>query len=221
MPAQHHGDAEQRCRDRPVNEGRRDVHGAAVGERVSERRWGPARGVSPVVAAGVSARLVPRWRRQPAATTVSPRPRFRRSAAFPAPARRPGRPAFDRLGDRRAGYRPLRRRSLPAGRSRFSGVPMAMRVPSFSWANPVVTTRSPAAMPDDQHRLGIVLLGHRHRPHRDRVVVIGDVDEGAVRPALDGGGRHHDGVLERVDQELHIDELARPQLQGLHWEIPP
>jgi hypothetical protein len=43
---------------------------------------------------------------------------------------------------------PLRRRSLPAGRSRFSAVPMEMRVPSLSWANPVVTTRSPSVAPD-------------------------------------------------------------------------
>ena len=39
--AQHHRDPEQGRRDRPRDEGRRDVHGEAVGERVSERRCGP------------------------------------------------------------------------------------------------------------------------------------------------------------------------------------
>src|SRR5262249_31256532 len=66
-----------------------------------------------------------------------------------------------------------------------------------------------------QHRLGVVLLRHRDRTYGDRIIVLGDVDEGAVRAALDGGGRHHDGVLERVDQELHVDELAGPKLQAL------
>ncbi len=65
----------------------------------------------------------------------------------------------------------------------------------------------------------LVLLGHRDRPHRDRVVVVRDVDEGPVGAALDGRGRHHGRVLERIDQELHVDELARPELQALVGEF--
>ena len=91
---------------------------------------------------------------------------------------------------------------------------MVMRVPSLSWANPVVTTRSPSAAPDTRTASESSCCDTVDRPHRNRAVVIRDVDEGPVRPALDGGGRNHDRVLEGVDQELHIDELAGPELQA-------
>ena len=63
------------------------------------------------------------------------------------------------------------------------------------------------------HGLHVVLLGERHAPHRDGVVVLDHVDERAVRPALDGGGRHHHHLAQRIDQHPHIDELAGPELE--------
>ncbi len=44
------------------------------------------------------------------------------------------------------------------------------------------------------------------------VVVTHRVNEGAVRPALHRAGRHHDHLLQRVDQQPHVDELSGPQL---------
>src|SRR5215831_4656948 len=46
------------------------------------------------------------------------------------------------------------------------------------------------------HGLGLVLLLHGDRPHRHRVVVLDDVDEGAIRSALHGAGRDHRHLLE-------------------------
>ena len=60
-------------------------------------------------------------------------------------------------------------------------------------------------------RAGIVLLIDGHRPHHSLALGIDHIDEGSVRPALDRGGRHHDDLLERIDQEADVDELSRPQ----------
>ena len=43
------------------------------------------------------------------------------------------------------------------------------------------------------------------------------IDEGAVRAALHRRGRHHDHMRQRVDEEPHVDELARPELQVRRW----
>ncbi len=67
------------------------------------------------------------------------------------------------------------------------------------------------ALGDD--RLHLILLRHRHRPHRDLVVRLHDIDEGAVRSALHGRGRRHHHLLERVGQQPDVDEAARPELQ--------
>ena len=105
----------------------------------------------------------------------------------------------DLLGRRHARPAPCRR----AGRSRWSR-----------------RARRPEAVGD--HRLRVVLLRHRDRAHRDRVVRRSTtIDEGAVRPALHRGGRHHHHLPQRVDQQPHVDELARPELRGSRWGTRP
>src|SRR5512144_1154725 len=63
------------------------------------------------------------------------------------------------------------------------------------------------------HRLRLVLLLDRDRPHGDGVVIFDHVHEGTVWPSLHGAGRDHHDLLERVDQQTDIDELTRPELQ--------
>src|SRR5215471_7911934 len=43
------------------------------------------------------------------------------------------------------------------------------------------------------------------------VVRLGDIDEGAGLATLDGGDRHHDRILHRVDQQADVDELVGEQ----------
>src|SRR5437764_15098368 len=45
----------------------------------------------------------------------------------------------------------------------------------------------------------------------DRVVGLDAIDEGAGLAALDGGDRHGNGILHRVDQQADIDELVGEQ----------
>src|SRR5262249_35041715 len=45
-----------------------------------------------------------------------------------------------------------------------------------------------------------------HDADGDRVVRLGDIDEGAGLATLDGGDRHHDRILHRVDQQADVDE---------------
>ncbi len=63
------------------------------------------------------------------------------------------------------------------------------------------------------HGLAVVLLGEGHRPHTDGAVVLHHIHERPVRAALDGRGRHHDDLPQRVDQQLDVHELAGPKLQ--------
>src|SRR5262249_27992897 len=51
-------------------------------------------------------------------------------------------------------------------------------------------------------------------PHRHGVVVLHHIDVGAGGAALDGRSRDHDHLVERFDQQPHVDELARPELQA-------
>src|SRR5262249_6711054 len=44
-------------------------------------------------------------------------------------------------------------------------------------------------------------------------VILDDVDIIAVGPALHRGRRHDNYAPQRVDQQAHVDELARPKLQ--------
>ena len=94
-----------------------------------------------------------------------------------------------------------------------SALVAATAAPSVRRAKPVVTTRSSGLQALGDHRLRLVLLRHRDRPHRHLVVRLHDIDEGAVRPALHGRGRRHHHLLERVDQQPDVDEAARPELQ--------
>src|SRR5690349_2460653 len=63
------------------------------------------------------------------------------------------------------------------------------------------------------HRLRLVLLLDRDRPHRNGVVVFDHVHEGTVWSSLHGAGRDHYDLPERVDQQPDVDELAGPELQ--------
>ena len=69
------------------------------------------------------------------------------------------------------------------------------------------------------HRHGVVLLRDLDGAHGSLVVRADDVDEGAVGAALHGGGRHHDDVVERLQEKAHVDELARPELQLAVGEV--
>ena len=167
-----HRDAEQRGRDRPLDEGRRDAH---------------------CVVLGVLGRAAPLGASALLALAVASPPCV--ALAFGA---RPVRAAASRPA--------LRSGRLPSALAPH-------RVPSASRAKPVVTTRSPPSRP--------VAITARRSSCCATVtgrtatlsVVLDHVDERAVRPALHRRGRHHDDLAQRVDQQAHIDELARPELQ--------
>src|SRR3569623_630520 len=61
-------------------------------------------------------------------------------------------------------------------------------------------------------RIMLVLLRHRDGLGRDHVVLADDVAEGADRPTLHGGRRHHQRLCQGNDLEADIDDLARPEL---------
>src|SRR6476619_7300959 len=63
------------------------------------------------------------------------------------------------------------------------------------------------------HGLCLVLFLHRYRPHRDGIVVLDDIHEGAVWTPLDRTCRDHHHLLQRVDQQPDIEELTGPELQ--------
>ncbi len=150
--AQHHRDAEQRGRDRPVNEWRRDAHCCVFGLAV-------------------------------------PPPRCRRAAALPLRALTGG----------------LSCRCFAAADRDLGAVGEAGKAGGHDALGRLKTLAD--------HRLRLVLFLHRNRPHRDGIVVLDDVHEGAVRTALHRAGRDHHDLLQRVDQQPHIDELPGPELQ--------
>src|SRR6516165_10093744 len=60
------------------------------------------------------------------------------------------------------------------------------------------------------HRLLVVLLSHRDRACRHGGIFLDDVDIRPVGPALNRSrGDNHD-LAQRIDEDPHIDELARP-----------
>src|SRR5262245_7189056 len=61
--------------------------------------------------------------------------------------------------------------------------------------------------------LDFVLLLDRDRSHRHGIVVLDNVDKGAIRAALDCAGWDHDHLLKRVDEQANVHELAGPELQ--------
>src|SRR5205807_456550 len=63
------------------------------------------------------------------------------------------------------------------------------------------------------HGLLVVLLGHGDRTHRDRGVVLDDIDIGAGRAALHSRGGNNYDLAQSVDQDSHVGELAGPELQ--------
>src|SRR4029453_5776082 len=64
--------------------------------------------------------------------------------------------------------------------------------------------------PGSHNSLRFILFLHRDRTDCHRVVVLDDVDKGAVRSTLDSTGRDHDHLLERVNEQANIDELTWP-----------
>src|SRR5690349_13417476 len=68
-------------------------------------------------------------------------------------------------------------------------------------------------------RLRLVLLLNHDWPHRRGIIVLDDIDECPVRPALHGSGWDHQDLLERIDQQADVDELPRPKLQTGIWEF--
>src|SRR5262245_45495460 len=67
--------------------------------------------------------------------------------------------------------------------------------------------------PASDNGLRFILFLHRDRTDCHRVVVLDNVDKGAVRPTLNSTGRDHDHMLERVNEQANIDELTWPELQ--------
>src|SRR5438128_1434459 len=65
----------------------------------------------------------------------------------------------------------------------------------------------------------VVLLLHRDLADRHRVVGADYINESPVRATLDRRRRHHDDAVQCLDQESHVDELARPELQVLVREL--
>ena len=63
------------------------------------------------------------------------------------------------------------------------------------------------------YRACVVLLRQRHWPHADGVALLEHIDECPVRATLDGGGRHHDHLPQRIDQHANVDELPWPKLK--------
>ena len=75
-----------------------------------------------------------------------------------------------------------------------------------------------------RHALGddgklLVLLRDGDGAHGNLVIAADDVDEGAFGAALHRRGRDHDHLFQRVEEQAHVDELARPQLQVLVGEV--
>src|SRR5262245_64470348 len=67
--------------------------------------------------------------------------------------------------------------------------------------------------PPSHNSLRFILFLHRDRTNCHRVVVLDDIDKGAVRATLDSTGRDHNHLLERVNEQADIDELTGPELQ--------
>ena len=177
--------AQERGRDRPVDEGTGDAHG-------------PTAGIA-------SASLLRPCLWPPLAACLR-----RRRRAVPARAR------LWRLSRSRVQCRRRPAERSPRARSGSSlrrACSTSTSAPSLRRAKPAVTTTIGSAQAFGNHGLGIVLLGDLDGAHRDLVVVADDIDEGPVGAALDRGGRHHDDVVERLEQEAHVDELAGPKLQ--------
>src|SRR5258708_34764303 len=63
------------------------------------------------------------------------------------------------------------------------------------------------------YRACVVLLRQRHWPHGDGVALLEHIDECPARATLDGGGRHHDHLPQRIDQHANVDEPAPPKLK--------
>src|SRR6185437_11338039 len=61
--------------------------------------------------------------------------------------------------------------------------------------------------------------GHHDRLHLHRVVALHLVDVVAIGPALHRLRRNHQAAVDRADQQLHVDELARPQFIVLVVEL--
>ena len=61
------------------------------------------------------------------------------------------------------------------------------------------------------HGRAVGHLADVDRLHRDGRVRLDDIDIHAVRPALDGGGRHRHDLRQGLQQQPDIDVLARPQ----------
>ncbi len=108
--------------------------------------------------------------------------------------------------------RPTRSARRPAAGA-FGAPTPPPGVPSVRRAKPVVTTRSPARTPEPSTASRSSCLVSVTRPHADGAVVLDHIHERPGRPALHRRGRHHHHLAQRVDQQLDVDELPRPELQ--------
>ena len=120
------------------------------------------------------------------------RPHFRAgdAAARAFPPERPGKPA------------------LPGGIAADADAAAVRELIESGRDDPIA-----AGDPGRDHRLVFVLLSDGHRAHGDLAVVADHEHEWSVGSALDRGGRHHDHLVQRVDQDPHVDKLPGPQLQ--------
>ena len=62
-------------------------------------------------------------------------------------------------------------------------------------------------------RLAVFDLRDLHWAHLDRLVVLDDKRERALRPALNHRRRHDEPALARGEQQAGVDELARPEAE--------
>ena len=96
---------------------------------------------------------------------------------------------------------------------------MVTLAPSRSRSAPSTTTWSPTRQAR-QDRDALALNGPElDFGHRDLVVGIDQIDKGAGRAALHRRGRRDHDVLERVDQQLGVDELLGEQLEIVVVEL--
>ena len=78
-------------------------------------------------------------------------------------------------------------------------------------------TRSPSATPDFERGAIAFDADQLDLAHFDRLVVLGDEDERALLPALDGHGRDHHRVGPDIEIDLDVDVHPRPQLEACRW----
>ena len=215
MPGQHDGQHQQRGRDRPQDEGARRAHrGERPGAR-SARFAGRARAASssPTLGAGGARRAIAERAGCPRRAGVG---LAGLAALRPPDAPRPPPPRREARSPRRPAA--LRPRGRPIAGS-------VTRAPSFRRSAPSVITRSPTCRPVATCDL---VDGRLPRVTGRSCTVrssFSTYTKSPVAAVAQRGHRHDHRAVDRAQQQLHVDELAREQrwrrrCRSAPWRAP-